>query len=228
MSLTSGRGPLGRNPAGRFIPAMPDTTAYIEPFRRRVRAVKGQEVVVDSESVLLVHRPGHPPEFAFPSADVAGVSAAALPEVEAYVTVPWASVESWLEEDQEIFLHPRNPYHRVDYVPTSRWLHVEVDGIVLVDTRETLGVYETSLEPLLYVDRVQFRGGALTASSKTTYCPYKGIATYWDAHLDGRLVENVAWSYEDPLTESQAIRGLICFDGAVVSVQTDLPHPARL
>ncbi|HEX4865482.1 MAG TPA: hypothetical protein VFV02_15535, partial [Acidimicrobiales bacterium] len=63
MSLTSGRGPLGRNPAGRFSPPITDVSAYVEPFRRRVRGVRGGQVVVDSESVLLVHRPGHPPEF---------------------------------------------------------------------------------------------------------------------------------------------------------------------
>lgn len=228
MSLTSGRGPLGRNPAGRFVPPLTPTNAYVEPFRRRVRGISREEVLVDSESVVLVHRSGHPPEFAFPFGDVHGVPSAPLAELHGYVTVPWGSMDSWLEEEDELFLHPRNPYHRVDYLRTSRWLHVEISGVVLVDTRETLGVYETSLEPRLYIRRDQLRDDVLTPSSKTTYCPYKGVASYWNASLDGNHVENVAWSYEDPLQESEAIRGLVSFDDAVVSVRTDLPAPAPL
>jgi uncharacterized protein (DUF427 family) len=176
----------------------------------------------------LVHRPGHPPEFAFPAKHVRDIPTTPLPEADGYVTVPWASVGGWLDEDDEIFLHPRNPYHRVDYLRTSRWLHVEIDGAVLVDTRETVGVYETALEPRLYVAREQLPGNVLAGSDKTTYCPYKGVASYWNASLDGRVVENVAWSYEEPFQESEAIRGLISFDEAVVSVRTDLPPPAEL
>ena len=228
MSLTSGRGPHGPNPAGRFVPPIPQAKAYVEPFRRRVRGISREEVLVDSESVLLVHRSGQPPEFAFPFEDVHGAPTTPLAELDGYVTVPWGSMDSWMEEDDEVFLHPRNPYHRVDYLRTSRWLQVEISGVVLVDTRETLGVYETSLEPRLYVRRGQLRGDVLTSSSKTTYCPYKGVASYWNASLDGNLVENVAWSYENPLQESEAIRGLLSFDDAVVSVRTDLPAPAAL
>lgn len=200
----------------------------MEPFRRRVRGIGDGRVLIESESVVLVHRPGSPPEFAFPAMDVCGVPATPLPEVEGYVTVPWTSVESWFDEDEEILLHPRNPYHRVDYLRTSRRLRVEVDGVVLVDTHETIGAYETALEPRLYVARNQLSGDVLAASDKTTYCPYKGVASYWDATLDGRTVGNVAWSYEDPRPESEAIRGLLSFDDAVVSVRADLPAPARL
>jgi uncharacterized protein (DUF427 family) len=74
--------------------------------------------------------------------------------------------------------HPRNPYHRVDYLRTSRLLHVEIDRAVIVDTRKTIGVYETALEPRLYVARDEIRGAELIPSRRTTYCPYKGVATY--------------------------------------------------
>jgi uncharacterized protein (DUF427 family) len=231
MSLTSGRGPLGRKPSGRFVPPIPEIGAYIEPFRRKVKGITGDEVLIESESVLLVHRPGHAPEFAFPAADVGGLpvtSVTPLPEADGYLTVPWGSVDSWFEEEEEILLHPRNPYHRVDYLRTTRWLHVEVSGVVLVDTRQTVGVYETALEPRLYIARDQLLGDVLTPSDKSTFCPYKGTASYWHARLDGRVVENVAWSYEDPFSESEAIRGLLCFDDAVVSVRTDIPAGAQV
>ena len=228
MSLTSGRGPHGPNPAGRFVPPLAGIGTYIEPFRRRIRGISGGRTLVESESVLLVHRPGRPPEFAFPQIDVRAAPSAARPEADGYVTVPWDAAERWLEEDEEIFLHPRNPYHRVDFVRTSRLLHVEVSGAVLVDTRETIGAYETSLEPRLYVSRERVTGAVLTAGDKATYCPYKGVATYWDAVIDGAVAHNAAWSYEDPLPESEAIRGLVSFDEAVAVVSTDLPPPALL
>ena len=90
-------------------------------------------------------------------------------------------------------MHPRNPYHRVDCVPTARRLRVEVFGDVLVDTTATVGVYETSLAPRLYVSRDELRADVLRPSSTTTYCPYKGTATYWSAAAgrrqpDGRRV----------------------------------------
>jgi uncharacterized protein (DUF427 family) len=87
-------------------------------------------------------------------------------------------------------------------------------------------VYETSLEPLLYVSQAQLRACELVANPKTTYCPYKGTATYWDAHAGGAVVAEAAWSYEEPLPEAEAVRGLVCFDGALVSVQAEIPHPA--
>lgn len=225
MTLTSGKGPLTAAPAGRFVPAIPQPVVYVEPFRRRVRGVAGGEVVVDCEAVVLVHRPGGPPEYAFP-AEAVSCASRAVPELEGYVAVAWDDADEWWEEEQRVFLHPRNPYHRVDCVPTRRRLRVEVAGVVVVDTCETVGVYETSLEPLLYVSPSRLRDCELVASPKTTYCPYKGTATYWDAHAGGRVVAEAAWSYEDPLPEAEAVRGLVCFDGARVGVEAEIPRPA--
>jgi uncharacterized protein (DUF427 family) len=177
--------------------------------------------VVDSDRVLLVHRPGEPPAYAFPAADVDG--APTVPEAEAagYVRVPWTAVEAWYEEDEQVSGHPRNPYHRVDCVRTSRRLHVEVAGVTLVDTTETLGVYETALPPRLYVARDAVRMDLLVPSSSTTYCPYKGTASYWSAAAGDVVVEDVAWSYEDPLPESLPLGGLLSFDGARAVVRGD-------
>jgi uncharacterized protein (DUF427 family) len=227
MSLTSGRGPLSHRPSGRFVPPITQPAAYIEPFRRRVRGLSGEELIVDSEATLLVHRPGHPPSFAFPSAHVRGDLGTPLEEVNGYVTVPWDSLDAWYEEEERVFLHPRNPYHRVDYLRTRRRLRVEVCGSTLVDTTDTVGVYETALEPRLYVRRDQLLADVLVANpSTTTYCPYKGIASYWNAVVGASVVENAAWSYEDPLPESSAIRGLLSFDESRVSVVHDLPPAA--
>ncbi len=224
MSLTTGRGPLSGKPAGKFSKPVPDGLAYVEPFPRRVRALQGGTTVVDSERVLLVHRQGAPPTYAFPAGDVSGVPSDDEPLADGYVQVPWDAVDAWVEEDGQVFMHPRNPYHRVDCVPTHRRLRVEIDGTVLVDTTDTVGVYETSLEPRLYV-RPRYVRCTLVTSPTTTYCPYKGTASYWTAVIGERRVPDIAWSYEDPHPECAPIGGFLSFDQARATVETDLPSP---
>jgi uncharacterized protein (DUF427 family) len=223
VSLTTGRGPLSPRRSGRFTPPIPDAVVYVEPFPRRVRAFVGERCVVDSERVQLVHRPGLPPTFAFPAGDVIEVASEPEPAVDGAVCVGWAAVDSWYEEDEQVFGHPRNPYHRVDCVRTARRLHVEVGGTDLVSADRTMGVYETALAPKLYVDRSAVRMDQLVPSTTTTYCPYKGTASYWTAVIDGRRFEDVAWSYDDPLPECLPIREMLSFDESRARVDTDLP-----
>ena len=196
---------------------------YVEPFRRRVRGLVGGRAVVDSQRVLLVHRPGRPPTYAFPTADVDTPAARPEPEAHGYVSLPWDGVEAWYEEGEQVFGHPRNPYHRVDCIPTDRRLHVEVAGAVLVEATDTMGVYETALEPRLYVNRDVVAMSHLRPSPTTTYCPYKGTATYFSAVVGDEITEDVAWSYEHPRPESQALAGLLSFDEHRATVVTDLP-----
>ncbi|MGH8995163.1 MAG: DUF427 domain-containing protein [Acidimicrobiales bacterium] len=223
MSLTTGRGPLSARPAGRFTAAMPDGVTYIEPFRRRVRGVRGGDTVVDSERALLVHAPGQPPRYAFPVDDVHGIASTPDPDSPGYVEVAWDAVDRWLEEDEEVHGHPRNPYHRVDSLRSHRRLRVVAAGIVLVDTDETVVVYETALDPRLYVDRKHVRMDLLEMTQTHTYCPYKGTASYWTARIGDSVLEDVAWSYEEPLPESAPLAGLLSFYEARVSLEHDLP-----
>lgn len=224
MSLTTGRGPFSRNPAGRFDPPVPEGVSYVEPFLRRVRAELAGATVIDSERALLVHRAGSPPTLAFPVSDAGGLGEAD-PSVAGFVAVPWDAVDRWFEEDEEFLGHPRNPYHRVDCISTSRHLRVEVAGEVLVDTTGCLGVYETSLPPRLYVEAAAVRMELLRPSTTTTYCPYKGTATHWSAVVGGVEVPDVAWSYLDPLPECHRIAGLLSFYADRATVITDLPTP---
>lgn len=233
MSLTTGRGPLSDRPAGVFSLPVPEGVSYVEPFRRRVRGLVGERTVVDSERVVLVHRPGAPPSYGFPPEDVTPSDVDAglvepLAEVPGYVQVAWSSVEAWYEENLRVHGHPRNPYHRVECVPTNRRLRVEVAGTVLVDTTDTLGVYETALEPRLYVSPELVRRDLLVASRTTTYCGYKGTAWYWSAVVDDVIVEDVAWSYEDPLPEFLPGGRFLSFDGTRVTVDADLPPAVDL
>jgi uncharacterized protein (DUF427 family) len=115
----------------------------------------------------------------------------------------------------------------VDCVRTTRHLRVEWNDVVLVDTSDTLGVYETALSPLLYVDPARVLPGVLIPSPTTTYCPYKGTASYWTATAGGGTLTDVAWSYEEPYEQCAALRGLLGFDASKVRVITTLPHMPR-
>jgi uncharacterized protein (DUF427 family) len=212
MSLTTGRAPLSANPAGRFEPPIPAGALYVEPLLRRVRAVVGARVVIDSERVVLVHRAGSPPTYAFPESDVWGVPARVEPAAAGYVRVAWGAVTAWYEEEEQVFGgHPKNPYHRIDCVRTRRRLRVELASTVLVDTTDVIALYETSRIPQLYVRRESIRMDLLVASPTMSYCPYKGKASYWTAEVDGVRAPDVAWSYDNPTPESTPIAGLLSF-----------------
>ncbi len=226
MSLTTGRGPLSATPAGRFNKDVPGGLVYVEPFPRRVRGFRGGKNVLDSERVLLVHRPAQPPTYAFPAEDAVGVQCVVEPEADGYVRVEWDAVDSWCEEEEQVFAHPRNPYHRVDCMATARRLRVALGDIVIVDTTETTGVYETGLAPRLYVGREQLLVDVLRPSATTTYCPYKGTASYWSAVLGEEVVPDVAWSYETPYAECQAIATCLSFDETKIGVEAALPTAA--
>jgi uncharacterized protein (DUF427 family) len=222
VSLTAARGPLGSDPSGRFSAPVPGGLVYVEPFPRRVRGVRDGAVVVDSERVLLVHEPGFPPRYAFPAAEAPPALATRCAAAEGYVFVPWESLEEWFEEEERVHVHPRNPYHRVDCVPTTRRLRVEIAGEVIVDHTDTVGVYESSLPPRLYVARARVRAGVLEPSITRYRCVYKGLASFWDARVGDALVEDVAWTYEETTPECAAIRGLVCFDDTRADVREEL------
>ena len=223
MTLVAGRGPLSSDPAGRFSPAVPDGVVYVEPHPRRVQAVRDGRLVIDTERALMVHRRDHPLSYVFPVDEVGDLATEPEPEAPGFVHVPWDAVDTWLEEGRELVHYPPNPYHRVDCRPTKRRLRVSVNGATLVDTDDTVIVFETALDPRLYVDPSHVRIDLLRRSETSSYCNYKGFATYWSVVLDDLAVDDVAWSYEDPPPESLPIRGFLSFDATRVDVVAELP-----
>lgn len=223
MTLYAGRGPLSRDPAGWFFPSIPDELVFIEPHPRRVQAVLNGHTVIDTETALMVHRRDHPLSYAFPVAEIDGLPTEAVPEKPGYVRVPWDAVDRWIEEGRTLVHYPPNPYHRVDCLPTDRGLRVSVGGTVLVDTTDTVIVYETSLAPRLYVDPAAVRTDLLRRSETTSYCNYKGHATYWSAVIGEQVFADVAWSYADTLPESVAIKGFLSFDDSRTDILAQLP-----
>jgi uncharacterized protein (DUF427 family) len=224
MSLVAGRGPFAVDPAGWFSPSLPVGVVYVEPHPRRIVARRRGRKVIDTERALMVHRRGHALSYVFPVEEVAGLPNEAVPEAPGYVCVPWDAVDSWFEEGRQLVHYPPNPYHRVDCRPTDRGLRVSVADIVLVDIVDTMIVFETALAPRLYADPNQVRTDLLQRSESTSYCNYKGYATYWSAVIGDTVHEDVAWSYEEPLPETLPIQGFLTFDETRVDVIAELPE----
>lgn len=145
-----------------------------------------------------------------------------------YCAFYWDRVDRWLEEDEEIFVHPRDPYKRVDAVPSSRPVGIVVGGETVAETTAAHFVFETGLPTRHYIPREDVRMDLLEPSASSTRCPYKGIARYWSISVGGERREDVAWSYEDPVPECPKIRNLVCFyDEKVDAVVVDGKATAR-
>lgn len=224
MSLVAARGPFSVEPAGWFSTPLPPGLVFVEPHPRRIQAYRGDAVVVDTERALLVHRQGHPLSYAFPPEDVATLPQEDESEAPGYVRVPWNSVDSWYEEGRRLVHYPPNPYHRVDCRPTTRGLRAAVGSTAIVDTVDTVIVFETSVQPRLYVAPELVATDLLRRTETITYCNYKGFATYWAAVIGDEVIEDVAWTYEDPVPESLPIRGYFSFDPDRVDVIAELPE----
>ena len=111
-----------------------------------------------------------------------------------------------------MFVHPRNPYARVDAIRSSRRVRIELDGLVLGESAAPVVVFETGLPPRYYLERTAMNFEHMTASDTVTACPYKGRTTaYWSARTAAKLHADVAWSYDFPTRELLAISGLVAF-----------------
>ena len=134
-----------------------------------------------------------------------------IEELRDAVRLDWQAMDAWFEEDEEVYVHPRDPYSRVDILPSSRAVRVELDGVVLAESTHAHVLFETGLPPRWYIPKVDVRLDLLEPTTTTSMCPYKGTAEYWSALVDGRRVDDIAWSYRTPLPESERIAGLVCF-----------------
>jgi len=228
MSMVTGHGPLSSAPAGRFSPMLPADVVYVEPHPRRVQAVKDGRTVIDTERALLIHRRDRPLSYAFPAGEARDLPGEPVAEAPGFVHVPWDAVDTWVEEGRILVHYPPNPYHRVDCRPTKRRLRVAAAGTTLVDTDDTVIVFETALQARLYVDPAYVRTDLLWQTDTSTYCNYKGVATYWSAVIGDIVVTDVAWSYLDPPPESLPIKGFLSFDAARADVVAELPESQAL
>jgi uncharacterized protein (DUF427 family) len=144
-----------------------------------------------------------------------------LEPLRAAVRFRWDALDEWLEEDEPIYGHPRDPYKRVDVLRSSRHVRVELDGVPLADSTRPTILFETSLPPRYYLPFSDVRAELLESSPTRTLCPYKGWASYWHLVVDGRRHEDLVWMYRSPFAESQKIAGLVCFYNEKVDLVID-------
>jgi uncharacterized protein (DUF427 family) len=130
-------------------------------------------------------------------------------------------MDAWYEEDEQIFVHPRDPYHRVDILESSRHVKVRVNGEVVAETQRPKILFETGLPPRYYIPPEDVSTDALVKSEKTTRCPYKGIASYWSVEAGGERMENLIWHYSEPIPEASKIKGHLCFFNEKVDIEVD-------
>ncbi|MGH8873771.1 MAG: DUF427 domain-containing protein [Acidimicrobiia bacterium] len=154
-------------------------------------------------------------------ADDAAYGYADSEELSGYLAFRWEAMDNWFEEDEEVFVHARDPYTRVDILRSSRHIEVAVDGVTVADSHHPTILFETGLPPRYYLPKVDIRMDLLDPAATVTRCPYKGTAEYWSVRAGGETYPDLAWSYRHPTSESAGIAGLVCFYNEKVDLAVD-------
>ncbi len=135
----------------------------------------------------------------------------ACPAIGGYVSFYWNRVDHWYEEDEEIFVHARDPYRRVDCLPSSRRVQVFLEGEEIADSVNGVFLFETGQPTRYYLPTEDVRQEFLHPSDRATQCPYKGQAAYFHARIGDTTHKNILWTYPDPIAEAVRVKGLYCF-----------------
>ncbi len=142
------------------------------------------------------------------------------PDLAGYIVLDFRAFDAWYEEDEPNVAHPRDPFHRIDVLASSRHVRLELDGQVLAESSRPMLLFETMLPVRYYLPREDIRA-ELSPSGTRTYCAYKGQASYWSATVGDRVVPDIAWAYQEPLHDAAQIRGLTAFFDERVDVVVD-------
>jgi uncharacterized protein (DUF427 family) len=145
-----------------------------------------------------------------------------IPGIVDTIRFDWAALDAWYEEDEQVFVHPRNPYSRVDALRSGRTVRIELDGLVLAESSAPVAVFETGLPPRWYLERTAVDFTHLRPSDTETACPYKGRTTgYWSVQTSEALYPDLAWTYDFPTAPLLPIAGLVAFYDEKVDVFLD-------
>ncbi|MDQ2815031.1 MAG: DUF427 domain-containing protein [Actinomycetota bacterium] len=233
---------------------------HVEPVPRRIRAMLGGQVVLDTTDARYVWEWPNYPQYYIPLADVQasllvdeqheqklrlgtarrhGLRAGdisrpgsarvygddAAAGLAGTVRFDWAALDAWFEEDEEVFVHPRSPYTRVDALRSTRTVRVELDGAVLAESSSPVMVFETGLPTRYYLNRTDVNAGHLLPTATVTSCPYKGKTSgYWSVLVGEAVYEDLAWAYDFPTRQLLPIAGLIAFYNEKADITVD-GHP---
>lgn len=236
---------------------------HVEPVPRRIRAVLGGQVVLDTTEALYVWESPYYPQYYIPVGDVApdllvdedyeerthrgtarrqGLAvgeivrprsaclygADAADGLAHTVRFYWDALDAWYEEDEEVFVHPRRPYVRVDALRSTRRVRIDLDGVTLAESSSPVMVFETGLPTRFYLNPTQVNFDHLVATATVTSCPYKGMtSSYWSIRVGDITYPDLAWSYDFPTRQLLPIAGLVAFYNEKVDVTVDGMSLAR-
>ena len=196
---------------------------------RWIRARRGDETVADSRRTKLLYPEGQViPRHVFPEEDVRLdlVPDEAITRHEGgLIEIDFGFPDQWLEEDEELIGHARDPFKRIDSRMTSRHIRVSIGGQTVADTRRAVALFETGLPTRWYIPRDDVSAELIRNATHHTICAYKGHATHWDVAGE----KAIAWSYKLPLNDAVPVRSMIAFynERADIEVDGELEEPPR-
>lgn len=138
------------------------------------------------------------------------------------VRFDWDALDGWYEEDERVFIHPRDPYTRIDVLRSTRRVRIELGGVLLAESSSPVILFETGLPARYYLNRTEIDFRELVPSDTVTACPYKGRTTgYWSLRAGDTPVPDLAWCYDFPTLQVAPIAGLIAFYNEKVDMLVD-------
>ncbi|KAI0368682.1 DUF427-domain-containing protein [Pilatotrama ljubarskyi] len=234
----------------------PFSLPHTESSPKRVRVLFGGEYIVDTTDALLVWLKPNYPYYFFKTKDVpqkylvdafqsqkhhiydivvgnrraeAAATVYSDDELEGLIQIEFSVMDAWFEEDEQIYVHPKDPYKRVDVLQSSRHVRIEINGVEVANTTRPRLLFETSLPVRYYIPKPDCKLNRLIPSETTTQCPYKalysllaGIANYYNVQLpSGEVVQDIVWWYRTPQLECAEIKGCVAFYDEKVDVFVD-------
>ncbi|MGH9023032.1 MAG: DUF427 domain-containing protein [Acidimicrobiia bacterium] len=132
-------------------------------------------------------------------------------ELRGMIRFDFKALDAWFEEEEPLTISPKDPYHRIDVLESSRHVVVRVNGVSVADSRRPRLIFETGLRTRYYLPLIDVRIDLLQPTATSSGCPYKGAASYWSVEAGGEVIDDLAWGYKTPLAEATKLAGLVCF-----------------
>ena len=143
------------------------------------------------------------------------------PDLSGYAAFYWNKFDAWYEENEQVYVHARDPYKRIDVLPSTRHVTVAINGDTVAETQAPTLLFETGLPVRYYIPMLDVRQDLLVPTDQVTRCPYKGQAGYYSVQAGGELLDDIAWYYRYPIPEATGIAGLVAFFNERVDTTVD-------
>lgn len=220
-------------------PYKPNQQTDVFACPKWIRVYLGGKCIANSIDVKLVRESGQLPVYYFPQQDIemglltkvreeSGKSIWSItvedtvteesawsysnrPEIEDYIAFQWNKMDEWFEEDEQVYVHARDPFKRIDVIASSRAVEVNINGHTVAQTERPVLLFETGLPIRYYIPKIDVRQDLMVTGNKQTRCPYKGNAVHHSFQVEDEMFENIAWSYPFPTPEMSKIKNMVAF-----------------